>query len=120
MGCFSVRIELGDPQGTRFQPVDALVDTGSTHSVIPASLLRDLGVAPYGREEFVLADDRVAEYDVGYTMVRLGNQALPTQVVFAEHGEQALLGAVTLEQFGLAVDTVNQQLIRVRKLLKGL
>ena len=121
MGCFNVRIEVGDPQGTRFQPVEALVvDTGSTHSVMPAAFLRELGVVPYGREEFVLADDRVANYEVGQAAVRIGDLTLTTQVVFAENGGQALLGAVTLEQFGLAVDTVNQQLIRVRKLLKGL
>jgi hypothetical protein len=65
MGGFSVRIEVGDYERRRFEPVEALVDT----------------------------------------------------VVF---GDDALLGAVTLEELRLAPDPVHQRLLRVPALLKRL
>ena len=40
MGTFSVPIEIGNSAGTRFEPVDALVDTGASYTLLPASLLR--------------------------------------------------------------------------------
>src|SRR5206468_11101703 len=42
---FSVRIAVGDPQATRFEDFEAMVDTGSTNTSLPASALRRLGVA---------------------------------------------------------------------------
>ena len=30
MGAFAVTLEIGDPQGSRFETVEALVDTGAT------------------------------------------------------------------------------------------
>jgi len=52
MGTFSATIELGDPLGQRFESLDAVVDTGSTYTVVPASLLVRLGVVPYVRDTF--------------------------------------------------------------------
>ena len=42
MGAFSVTIEVGDPQGQRYEAVEALVDTGATHTVLPSGLIRAL------------------------------------------------------------------------------
>ena len=47
MGTFGVTIEIGDPQGQRFEAMNALVDTGATYTVVPASLLVRLSVTPY-------------------------------------------------------------------------
>ena len=44
MGLFNVPIGVGDPQGERFQIVEALVDTGATFSIVPAPILDGLGV----------------------------------------------------------------------------
>jgi hypothetical protein len=51
--------------------------------------------------------------------VRLGGQVQPSPVIFGDDGSEPLLGVVTLEIFSLAVDPVNQTLIRVPALLKG-
>ncbi len=45
----------------RFEALDALADTGASYTVIPASLLRGLGIAPQERIEFELADGRIIE-----------------------------------------------------------
>jgi len=51
--------------------------------------------------------------DIGWTMVRVQDQILPTQVTFAGEGEPPLLGAATLREALLAVDPAGQRLIPV-------
>ncbi len=110
---FEVRVEIGDPERRRYQQVDAVVDTGSTYTTLPASTLRDLGVTPHARQRFVVADGRSMETDIGQTWIRIDGREQMTVVVFAEEETQPLLGAVTLEEFGLGVDPVAKRLIPV-------
>jgi len=118
MGVFTVRIDVGDPTGQRFERLDALVDTGSTNTVIPEEILRSLGVAPHTRSSFELADGSETELDVGRTWVRLNGQAEFTQVVFGEQSYDPILGAITLEEMGLVVDPIAQRLTPRAKYLK--
>jgi len=118
MGTFEVPLEIGDIQGLRFERVDAVVDTGSTYTLVPRSLLQRLGVEVLERRPFQLADERQVEYDVGQAQVRLEDRKRFTVVVFGEEGVAPLLGAVTLEEFGLSVDPVRQRLVPVPGLLK--
>lgn len=117
MGTFSHPIEVGDPQGQRFEQVEALVDTGATFTVLPGSLLRRLGIPAQRRARFRLADGSVLERDVGETKVRLNGLVVTTTVVFGEEGSPSLLGVVTLETALMAVDPVRQQLTPTEALL---
>ncbi len=117
MGTFRVEIQIGDPQGDRWEAVEALVDTGASHTVLPRPLLERLGVRPLRRVPFRLADERQVGYDVGQTQVRLDGQTLFTIVVFGDARMEPLLGAVTLEEFHLGVDPVGRRLIPVPGLL---
>jgi clan AA aspartic protease len=116
MGTFSVSIEVGDPPAQRWTPMQALVDSGSTYTWVPSDALQALGVVPQGRREFETAGDEVIEREIGETRVRLNGEVLTTIVVFAGGGSAPLLGAVTLEQFSLAVDPVHRRLVPVRAL----
>ncbi len=49
-------------------------------------------------------------------MARWNGQVLPTLVVFGDAGSQPLLGAYTLEGFGLAPAPLGRRLIPVRGL----
>jgi predicted aspartyl protease len=118
MGTFQVNIEIGDPQGQRWEPLAALVDTGSTFTWAPASMLRRLGVQPFDRLPFETADNRTIERGLGRTWVRYNSQAHVTIVVFGDEGSEPLLGAYTLEGFLLAVDPVNLRLVPIRALAK--
>jgi clan AA aspartic protease len=117
MGTFRITIGVGDPQGQRYESVDALVDTGATYTTLPASLLTRLGVTPHRRAEFELADGRVVERDIGRTRVRVDGNEESVLVVFAEEGAESLLGATTLEDMLLGVDPVRRRLVPVRGLL---
>jgi aspartyl protease family protein len=119
VGTFTVEIEIGDPRGERWERVEALVDTGASYTWLPADLLARLGVVPERRREFQIADGRIIERDLAVTMARWDGDALPTLVVFGDEGSPVLLGAYTLEGFGLAADPVNRRLLPVPGLAMG-
>ena len=118
MGTFSVPIEIGNPEGTQYRTVHALVDTGASHTTIPTPLLRELGVEVYRQFTFILADGRHIQRDVGQTWVRIDGRPIITIVVFGDQDTEALLGAYTLQGLLLSVDTANERLIQVPGLLK--
>lgn len=117
MGTFKVTVEIGDPKGEHYEKVEALVDTGATYTWVPRSILSRLGIKPAFRFPFVLADGRRIERDMAETRVLLDGQSRTTLVVFGDEGTLPLLGAYTLEGFGLAPDPVNRRLIPVPGLL---
>jgi predicted aspartyl protease len=89
------------------------VDTGSTYTWVARDVLEGLGVEPQQQRAFVRADGREVIYGVGWIDIRLEGQEQPTIVVFAPKGAEPILGVVTLEEFGLAADPVNERLIPV-------
>lgn len=113
MGTFSVTLEIGDPQGQHFEAMDALVDTGASYTVVPASLLVRLGVTAHVRDAFELGDGRRIDMDIGQTWVRVDGRSVVTLVVFGDEGIEPLLGAYTLEGVRLAADPVGRRLIPV-------
>jgi predicted aspartyl protease len=110
---FSVPIEISDLGETRYVPLEAAVDTGSTFSTIPADVLDSLGVVPIDHVPLTLDDGTKVENDVADVMIRVASHKCATRVVFAEPPEPVLLGRVTLETLLLAVDPVNDRLIPV-------
>ena len=108
---------IGDPEGLRFEYVDAFVDSGATYNIVPASLLRRLDVQVRRSGTFRLADDRRVQRELGQTWVRLNGDEAVAPVVFGDEGVQPLLGAVTLEIFQLGIDPVRMRLIPVEGLM---
>lgn len=120
MSTFRHTIAIGSPDGSRFEQIEALVDTGSTYTWVPRSMLERLGVRPSFRMQFQTADGRLVERDAGETQARFDGQTRTTVVVFGDEGSLPLLGAYTLEGFSLAIDPVNERLIPVPGLLMTL
>jgi aspartyl protease family protein len=117
MGTFSVRVEVSGSKSGPFVPLDLLVGTRATYTVLPRDLLEALGVEAHYHGEFVLADGSVVERDVGRVWMQFENRLEYTFVVF---GEDRLLGAVTLEELNRAVDPIQQRLVAVMGLMKRL
>lgn len=116
MGTFRAAIEIGDPQGEQYESIEAVVDTGATYTWVPRDVLTRLGVTPQSMREFETADGRVIEREVGRTWVRVDGKTEITLVVFGDEGSVPLLGAYTLEGFGLAADPLGRRLVPVRGL----
>ena len=119
MGTFRISIQLARVGVEQFESIEALVDTGASYTWIPRDLLEGLGVRPDEERVFVLADGREVRYPVAWVRVRLDARVQPTLVVCGDSGTEPLLGAFTLEGFGLGVDPVNRRLIPVPGLLKA-
>ena len=88
MGTFSVNVQVGDVQGGKWLDVEALVDAGATHTVIPEETATALGIERLESVPFQLADDRTVEYEVGEARVRLGDQERTMLVVVGESGSR--------------------------------
>ena len=108
---FSVEIGVGNLNRGPMTRVLTMVDTGVFNSMLPASLLRRLGLEPLEQETYTLADGSEVEYDLGVANFGIDEREWPCPVVFGPDG-QYLLGATTLEIFRLMVDPVDERLVR--------
>jgi predicted aspartyl protease len=116
MGTFTTRIGIGNPMGGEFYLVDALVDTGASHSMVPATLLQQtLNLSPKEELLFVLGDGREQRYGFGAALMRVEEREMPCPVIFGPE-DQYLLGATSLQAFNLIPDTTNHRLVAMRKL----
>ena len=111
MGVFNWPMRLDSMDGERSLEIEAMVDTGANYTIVPAGLLKDLGVEPIDKIPLVLADGRPVEYDLGRATATINGRSIPTLVVFGEDHARALLGAYTLEGLRLTVDPANRTLI---------
>lgn len=93
--------------------VEFLVDTGATYTWIPAPTLEALGVTAARAQPVRLADGRIIERGFAWILLTLNGRTEPTPCLIGDPGSEPLLGAVTLEIFGLGVDPLNQTLIPV-------
>ena len=113
MGTFRTSIAVENParRGALRPVTDVLVDTGSELTWIPRPTLEELGILPERRYQFVLADGRVLEREVGYAIVHVEGAATADDVVFAEPGDLVLLGARSLEGLNLRIDPGSRRLV---------
>ena len=88
-----------------------MVDTGASYTIVPAGLLRRLGVSPIDEISLVLADGRTVKYEMGEARATISGRSIPTLVVFGADDARALLGTYTLEGLRLSVDPAHAQLV---------
>lgn len=118
MGTFSVSAGLADPQhpGHRVT-LDLLVDTGATWTMLPAEVVAQLGLTAARQRSVTLANGERVTYPAGQAAIQLNGEEVITVFLAGPSGCLALLGAVTLEEFGLAPDPVRKTLVPVGGLL---
>lgn len=119
MGVFKQQIEVGSPDGERFESIEALVDTGASYSALPSSLLRRLGITPHRRLSFMIAEAGRVEMDMGRAWIRVDGQMEMSLVGFARDDALPVLGAITLQNLSLAVDPVHEKLVPAVNYLLG-
>ena len=86
-----------------------LVDSGAVYSVVDQNVLKDLEVIPTRSMEFELANGQTITRKVGEITFEYKKEKATSPVVFGDNGV-FLLGAVTLETFGLILDPINRKL----------
>ena len=118
MGTFYVTIQVAARLRERYVNMDALVDTGSTYTALPERLLDELGIERETTRTFELADNRIVEYALGETPVRIKDRDQTVLVMFAPEDTMPLVGATTLEILGLGIDPIAETLVPVNALRK--
>jgi len=89
-----------------------LVDTGSEYTWIPAASLEKINVKREKKDvRFIMANGEVVTRSVGFAILRVAKHFTIDEVVFAEAGDLALLGARTLEGLNMTVDSARKKLV---------
>ena len=113
MGTFTQGITLKSASGNGAETLEALVDTGSSFTMVPAAVLERLGVEPHRTVPLRLANGQRERRRIGWVRIELDGMEETTLCVFGEPGSPPIIGAHTLEGFLLAVDTLEQRLVPV-------
>ena len=118
MGITVLKIEVGNPANPEItEKVELLVDSGATYSVIPAGILEKLGIKPLREEEFRLANGKRIVRKKGVAIFKYGKRIGVADVIFGEEGDSNLLGALTLEAMGLALNPLKRELKPIKLIL---
>ena len=96
--------------GRKSIAVDFLIDSGAVYSLVPGKQLKSIGIKPYKKLEFSLADGSLVTRRVGDAYFEYQGDGGAAPVIFGEHGDQPLLGATTLERLGLVLNPFQRQL----------
>ena len=118
MGFATPVVTVRPSRGSRRKvAVEFLVDSGAVYSLVPAKVLRKLGLRPYRKVTFTLADGTKIQRQVGDAYFEIDGHRGPAPVIFGERGDEPLLGMTTLESLGLVLDPFKRRLLPMRMLL---
>jgi predicted aspartyl protease len=110
MGITFVDVEVAsvaDPDSTEM--VHCLVDSGATYSVVPTVVLERLGIRPFSDETLILAGDTIVR-SRGAAIFKYQGRIGASDVLFGQPGDENLLGMLTLESLGFALDPLRREL----------
>ena len=114
MSVFRVNVIARNPKREEMAtpPVEALVDTGSELTWLPADLLATAGITPLRKRVFARSVSEKCEHaPSSYAILSAEGFETIDEVVFAEPGDMALLGVRTIEGFGVMVDNVAHRFV---------
>ncbi len=95
-------------------PVNFLVDSGATYTLLPEDVWKTIGLTPKRTMEFILADGTAMTRQVSECLIRLMDGEGHTPVILGEGNDTALLGVITLEIFGLVLNPFDRTLHPMR------
>ena len=111
MGLTHVRLRIANPgRPKKSAELTFVVDSGAVYSVVPASVLRKLGVKPHSKRVFTLADGTEITRKIGDVTFRGDGRQGAAPVIFGEKGDSTLLGSVSLEALGMMLDPLRREL----------
>lgn len=87
-----------------------MVDSGAIYSLLPEKDWKAIGLKPKRSLTLTLADGTEIKRAVSECHITLPQGDGHTPVILGEPGDEALLGAVTLEEMGLVLDPFKRTL----------
>ena len=120
VGLTVLRVDVANPsRPKRTKAIDFLIDSGAIYSVVPAQVLKRLGIKPLAEEEFRLADGSVIVRRKGGALFQYGGRIGVADVIFGEKDDSILLGVLTLEALGLSLNPLKRELSPLPMILAG-
>jgi len=111
VGLTVLEVEVGNPAKPDItEKIEFLIDSGAIYSVVPAKILKKLGIKPIARQEFRLANGEKIVRNKGVALFRYQERVGGADVIFGEPDDSTLLGAFTLEALGLVLDPLKREL----------
>ena len=92
-------------------PIEALVDTGSELTWLPAETLAAAGIVPRRNRTFVTVAKQRVEREIGYAILSAEGFDTIDEVVFAKAGDMSVVGVRTIEGFGVMVDNIGPRFV---------
>ena len=121
MGLTYIDADIANPGKPKAKVrLEFLVDTGAWYSVIPARVLRGLGIKPHSWRTFILADGSKVTRRIGDVMFRLNGRRGASPVIFGEKGDSVLMGTISLEALGFMIDPLKRELRELPMMLARL
>ncbi len=105
----------GRPESRR--EVEFLVDSGCFYTMVPRTILEEIGVDPVMEQTFTLANGDEIRRQVGLVYLFYKDRPGGSLVIFAEEGDQTLLGVLGLESMGYKLDPVKGDLEPIKLLV---
>ena len=96
------------------ETVEFLVDSGASYTLLPKKTWKKLGLKAKRTESFILADGTHIERDLSECHIEILDKDGHTPVILGEEGDEALLGVITLEEFGFVLNPFNRTLQSMR------
>lgn len=111
MGLTVLKVEVGNPANPEVtEKLEFLIDSGAIFSVVHTPILEKLGIKPLAEQEFRLANGSTIVRKRGVALFKYGDRVGGADVIFGEEGDYALLGVLTLESLGFALDPLKREL----------
>src|SRR5713101_4937460 len=118
MGLTVLEIEVGNPAEPNVtEKIEFLIDSGAVYSVVPAPVLKRLGIKPLGEQQFRLADGSKILRKRGSAIFKYGKRVGGADVVFGERGDSTLLARLHSGALGLSLDPLRRKLTTLPMIL---
>lgn len=103
---------------SKYEELDAIIDTGATFSVIKKERLNKLKIPAIRKRKLRLANGEIVERDTGGAWFIIDDKGEgASDVIFGEENDPELLGLLTLEGMALSIDTTTGELKPIELLL---
>jgi clan AA aspartic protease len=111
MGLTHIEVTVANPGNLKkANSISLLIDSGAVYSIVPKSLLAELGVRAHSTRTFTLADGSEIKRKIGDLVFKLNGHQGASPVIFGEKGDSTLLGMVSLEALGLLLDPIRREI----------
>jgi clan AA aspartic protease len=97
------------PKKIRSTTVDAIVDMGAARSVVPKTVLDQIGIGPIAKDQAKYADGRVELVDVAPVHFDIFDRQTFDDAYIV--GDEVLIGQTILEKLDLLADCSNGRLV---------